>query len=75
MCPQGTLAEKFRAGGSGVPAFFTRTGVDTIVEHGGHVIKFRKTPEGKLEPEIVSEPKPVMMFNGNKYLEEESIVG
>ena len=29
--PQGTLAEKLRAGGSGIPAFFTKTGVGTIV--------------------------------------------
>lgn len=32
--PQGTLAEKLRAGGSGIPAFFTRTGVGTIVAEG-----------------------------------------
>ena len=53
VCPQGTLAEKFRAGGSGIPAFYTRTGVDTIVERGGHVLKFKKGPNG-LEPEIVA---------------------
>jgi 3-oxoacid CoA-transferase subunit A len=29
--PQGTLAEKLRAGGAGIPAFFTRTGVGTMV--------------------------------------------
>ena len=32
--PQGTLAEKLRAGGAGVPAFFTRTGVGTLVAEG-----------------------------------------
>jgi len=32
--PQGTLAEKLRAGGSGIPAFFTRTGVGTLVAQG-----------------------------------------
>jgi 3-oxoacid CoA-transferase subunit A len=32
--PQGTLAEKLRAGGAGIPAFFTRTGVGTIVAEG-----------------------------------------
>jgi 3-oxoacid CoA-transferase subunit A len=32
--PQGTLAEKLRAGGAGIPAFFTRTGVGTIVADG-----------------------------------------
>ena len=32
--PQGTLAERIRAGGAGIPAFFTRTGVGTIVADG-----------------------------------------
>ena len=32
--PQGTLAEKLRAGGAGIPAFFTKTGVGTIVAEG-----------------------------------------
>jgi len=32
--PQGTLAEKLRAGGAGIPAFFTRTGVGTVVAEG-----------------------------------------
>jgi 3-oxoacid CoA-transferase subunit A len=31
VCPQGTLAEKIRAGGAGIPAFYTATGVGTIV--------------------------------------------
>ena len=35
--PQGTLAEKLRAGGAGIPAFFTRTGVGTIVAEGKEV--------------------------------------
>ena len=38
--PQGTLAEKLRAGGSGIPAFFTRTGVGTIVAEGKEVREF-----------------------------------
>ncbi|NLD54829.1 MAG: CoA transferase subunit A [Burkholderiaceae bacterium] len=38
--PQGTLAEKLRAGGSGIPAFFTRTGVGTIVAEGKEVRNF-----------------------------------
>ena len=32
--PQGTLAERIRAGGAGIPAFYTRTGVGTVVEEG-----------------------------------------
>ncbi len=38
--PQGTLAEKLRAGGSGIPAFFTKTGLGTIVAEGKEVREF-----------------------------------
>lgn len=34
FCPQGTLAERMRAGGSGIPAFYTRTGAGTLVAEG-----------------------------------------
>lgn len=34
FCPQGTLAERMRAGGSGIPGFYTRTGVGTAVAEG-----------------------------------------
>jgi len=38
--PQGTLAERIRAGGAGIPAFFTKTGVGTIIAEGKHVREF-----------------------------------
>jgi 3-oxoacid CoA-transferase subunit A len=38
--PQGTLAEKLRAGGAGIPAFFTKTGVGTIVANGKELREF-----------------------------------
>lgn len=38
--PQGTLAEKLRAGGAGIPAFFTRTGVGTVVADGKEIREF-----------------------------------
>jgi 3-oxoacid CoA-transferase subunit A len=38
--PQGTLAEKLRAGGAGIPAFFTKTGVGTVVAEGKDVRQF-----------------------------------
>jgi len=38
--PQGTLAEKLRAGGAGIPAFFTRTGVGTVVSDGKEIREF-----------------------------------
>ncbi len=40
MTPQGTLAERLRAGGSGIPAFFTPTGVGTLVAEGKEVREF-----------------------------------
>jgi 3-oxoacid CoA-transferase subunit A len=38
--PQGTLAERIRAGGAGIPAFFTKTGVGTIIADGKEVREF-----------------------------------
>ncbi|MFI4966917.1 MAG: CoA transferase subunit A [Caulobacterales bacterium] len=38
--PQGTLAERIRAGGAGIPAFFTRTGVGTLVAEGKEIREF-----------------------------------
>ena len=40
FAPQGTLAERLRAGGSGIPAFFTATGVGTVVAEGKDVREF-----------------------------------
>jgi len=40
LTPQGTLAERIRAGGAGIPAFFTRTGVGTVVAEGKPVQEF-----------------------------------
>src|SRR5690606_22516318 len=40
FCPQGTLAERMRAGGAGIPGFYTRTGVGTAVAEGKEVKEF-----------------------------------
>ena len=40
FCPQGTLAERIRAGGAGIPAFFTKTGVGTLVAEGKELREF-----------------------------------
>lgn len=42
--PQGTLAERIRAGGAGIPAFFTKTGVGTLVAEGKEVREFDGAP-------------------------------
>lgn len=44
FCPQGTLAERLRAGGVGIPAFFTPTGVGTPVAEGKEVMEFNSRP-------------------------------
>lgn len=53
--PQGTLAEKLRAGGAGIPAFFTRTGVGTLVAEGKEIREFdghQYVMEHALSPDV-----------------------
>ena len=53
--PQGTLAEKLRAGGAGIPAFFTKTGVGTLVAEGKEIREFdgqNYVMERSLVPEV-----------------------
>ena len=71
LTPQGTLAERIRAGGAGVPAFFTPTAYGTLVHEGGSPIKYNK--EGKIE--IPSDPREHRIFNGRNYIMEEAITG
>lgn len=70
LTPQGTLAERLRAGGSGIGAFFTPTGVGTLVAEGG--LPWRYRPDGSVAE--ASPPKEVRTFNGREMLLEESIV-
>lgn len=58
-----------RSGGFGIPAFYTRAGMGTVIELGGLVTKYNK--DGT--PQIVSKPKPKAVFNGIEYLQEETI--
>ncbi len=69
LTPQGTLAEKMRSGGSGIPAFYTPAGVGTLVEtgqlptqfdHEGNVLKY-------------SEPRESRTFDHKEYILEKSI--
>ncbi|OMJ77926.1 hypothetical protein SteCoe_22404 [Stentor coeruleus] len=70
IVPQGTLAEKMRAGGAGIPAFYTATGVGTIISEGEFPIKFKK---GTNEPEFYSEKKETRNIDGRDYVLEKSI--
>lgn len=66
--PQGTLAERLRAGGAGIPAFFTRTGVGTIVADGKEVREFdgeQYVMERALTPEVALIKADVADESGN----------
>ncbi|EEW48960.1 3-oxoacid CoA-transferase, A subunit [Corynebacterium efficiens YS-314] len=67
--PQGTLAERMRAGGAGIPAFYTTAGVGTQVAEGGLPQRYNK--DGSVE--IYSKPKETREFNGQLYVMEEGI--
>jgi 3-oxoacid CoA-transferase subunit A len=69
LTPQGTLAERLRAGGSGIPAFYTPTGVGTPVADGG--LPWRYGPDGDVV--LASPPKEVRTFKGRDCVLEESI--
>uniref|UniRef100_A0A2K5XEG5 Succinyl-CoA:3-ketoacid-coenzyme A transferase n=1 Tax=Mandrillus leucophaeus TaxID=9568 RepID=A0A2K5XEG5_MANLE len=69
LTPQGTLAERIRAGGAGVPAFYTPTGYGTLVQEGG--VPIRYTPDGHLA--IMSQPREVREFQGDHFLLERAI--
>ena len=63
--PQGTLAEKLRAGGSGIPAFFTKTGLGTVVAEGKEVREF----DGKkyvMERSLTADISLVKAWKGDK---------
>src|SRR5690606_35791245 len=65
LTPQGTLAEKLRAGGSGIPAFFTQTGVGTLIAEGKEVREF----EGKeyiLENSLTADIALVKAYKADK---------
>jgi 3-oxoacid CoA-transferase subunit A len=70
LVPQGTLVERLRAGGSGIPAFYTPTGVGTLVSEGGLVSKYY--PDGRVAQ--MSAAKETREFGGHRYLLEEAIV-
>ncbi|MFF0526793.1 CoA transferase subunit A [Nocardia amikacinitolerans] len=73
LTPQGTLAEKLRAGGAGIPAFFTPAGVGTPVAEGG--LPWRYASDGSVA--VASPPKEVRTFGGRwsdrRYVLEEAL--
>jgi 3-oxoacid CoA-transferase subunit A len=69
LTPQGTLAERLRAGGAGIPAFYTATGVGTQVADGG--LPWRYAPDGSVV--LASPAKDTREFDGRTYVLEEAI--
>lgn len=83
LSPQGSIAERLRCAGHGIPGVWTRTGVDTVVEHGGIVQKYVSGPIGEKggkgafdrEIEIPGDKKETKIIDGKKYLFEPAIKG
>lgn len=70
LVPQGTLAERLRAGGTGIPAFFTPAGVGSQVADGG--LPWRYRADGSVA--VASPKKETRAFNGLEYVLENAIV-
>ena len=71
LCPQGTLAERLRAGGAGIPAFYTPTGAGTAVSEGGLPLKY--AADGSVAK--ASDKKEERDFDGRRYVLERAING
>lgn len=72
LTPQGNLAEKIRAGGAGIPAFYSPAGAGTLLETGK--IPIRLADKGQKVVEY-NKPREVKEYNGKRYLLEESLTG
>ncbi len=71
LTPQGTLAERCRAGGAGIPAFYTPAAFGTVVQTGE--LPLRHNSDGTVRE--YGSPRDVKVFNGKSYVMEEAIRG
>lgn len=71
LCPQGTLAERIRSAGAGIPAFFTATGAHSLLQDGK--IPVRLSPSGKVLEG--GRPRETRIFGGKTYLMETALPG
>jgi 3-oxoacid CoA-transferase len=69
LTPQGTIAQRLRSAGAGIPAFYTPTGAGTIYAHGGIPIQFAPNSKGT-SILVESKPKETRIFNGIEYVME-----
>lgn len=68
LTPQGTLAERCRAGGAGIPAFYTPAAFGTVVQTGELPLKHNS--DGSVKE--YGQPRDVKVFNGKSYVMEEA---
>jgi 3-oxoacid CoA-transferase subunit A len=71
LTPQGTLAERLRAGGAGIPAFYTPTGAHTAISDGGLPVLY--DADGTVKK--FSQKKEIRSFDGRDYVLEPAITG
>jgi 3-oxoacid CoA-transferase len=77
LCPQGTLAERIRAAGAGIPAFFTPTGVSTFIQTGEIPTRLGPADSGTKKSVVLEPGKPreTRIFNGKTYVMETALSG
>jgi 3-oxoacid CoA-transferase len=71
LSPQGTLVERCRAGGAGIPAFYTPAAVGTVVQTGE--LPFKYNSDGTVA--MYGAPRDVKVFSGKSYIMEEAVKG
>lgn len=71
LTPQGTLAERCRSGGAGIPAFYTPAAFGTVVQTGD--LPLRHNNDGTVA--LYSQPRDTKVFDGKSYVMEEAIKG
>jgi 3-oxoacid CoA-transferase len=71
LVPQGTIAAQLRAAGSGIPAFYTHTGVGSMYATGGVPVRYSK--DGSRKVEMTSPARTIDSFGGRDYILEPSL--
>lgn len=77
LCPQGTLAERIRSAGAGIPAFYTPTGVSTALQTGDIPIRLGPLVKGVQKAAVLEHgrPRETRIFNGKTYVMETALPG
>ncbi|KAH8588828.1 succinyl-CoA:3-ketoacid-coenzyme A transferase [Bisporella sp. PMI_857] len=77
LTPQGTIAERIRAAGAGIPAFYTPTAVNTLVQYGEIPVRLGPVDEETKKPTVLESGKPreTRIFNGKVYNMETALPG